>query len=111
MHSSPNSRPRRRVMAALVLGFLIASANGSYNTQASELEEISTNVVLLDRTLALYGPEAHSARIALKQAVTAAHEGLWGLERRPGLSNRRAKGTPYRRPKGTPLVAACAGSP
>jgi Protein of unknown function (DUF4239) len=64
-------------MAALVLGLLIASANSSYNTQASELEEISANTVQLDRTLVLYGPEAHSTRIALKQTVTAVHERLW----------------------------------
>jgi Na+/H+ antiporter NhaC len=66
-------------MAALVLSLLIASANSSYNTQASELEEASTNIVQFDRTLALYGPETRSIRIALKQAVIAVHERLWSL--------------------------------
>src|SRR5882724_3686635 len=45
-------------MAALVLGLLVASAKGSYDAPSSELTQISANIVLLDRILAHYGPEA-----------------------------------------------------
>jgi hypothetical protein len=44
-------------MAALVLGLLVASAKNFYDTQSSDLTQLSANVVLLDRVLAHYGPE------------------------------------------------------
>ncbi len=44
-------------MAALVLGLLVASAKNFYDTQSSELTQLSANVILLDRVLAHYGPE------------------------------------------------------
>jgi hypothetical protein len=56
-------------MAALVLGLLIASAKSSFDTQNSELTEASSRIVLLDRVLAHYGPEAKEARDALRSAV------------------------------------------
>ena len=43
-------------MTALVLGLLVASAKSYYDTQSSELTEMSAKIVLLDRVLAHYGP-------------------------------------------------------
>jgi hypothetical protein len=56
-------------MAALVLGLLIASAKSSFDTQNAELTEMSSRVVLLDRILAHYGPEAKEARDVLRSSV------------------------------------------
>jgi hypothetical protein len=56
-------------LAALVLGLLIASAKTSFDTQNVELTEMSSRVVLLDRILAHYGPEANEARIELRSSV------------------------------------------
>jgi hypothetical protein len=56
-------------MTALVLGLLIASAKGSYDTQSTELTEMSAKIVLLDRVLAHYGPEAKEPRDLLRGAV------------------------------------------
>jgi hypothetical protein len=56
-------------MAALVLGLLIASAKSSFDTQNAEVTEVSSRIVLLDRVLARYGPEAKEARDALRSAV------------------------------------------
>ena len=42
-------------MAALVLGFLTASAKSSYDTRRSELTQIAANVILIDRVMAHYG--------------------------------------------------------
>jgi hypothetical protein len=56
-------------MAALVLGLLIASAKSSYDTQSAELTDMSSKIVLLDRVLAHYGPEAKEARDLLHAAV------------------------------------------
>jgi hypothetical protein len=49
-------------MSALVLGLLIASAKGSYDTQRSEVTQMSADIVQLDRVLAHYGPQAKEAR-------------------------------------------------
>ena len=57
-------------MATLVLSLLIASANSSYDRQSSELKALSANIILLDRTLKLYGPGAKEARDGLRDAIT-----------------------------------------
>jgi hypothetical protein len=49
-------------MAALVLALLIASANSYHDLQNTEVTELSSDFVLLDRTLARYGPETKEAR-------------------------------------------------
>jgi hypothetical protein len=56
-------------MAALVLGLLIASAKGSFDTQSNELTDMSSRIVLLDRVLAHYGPETKDARDDLRSSV------------------------------------------
>jgi hypothetical protein len=64
-------------IAALVLGLLIASAKGSYDTQSSQVQHITADVVLLDRLLAQYGPEAHPIRELLRQAMDPLVERIW----------------------------------
>jgi hypothetical protein len=49
-------------MSALVLGLLVASAKGAFDTRSNQLVQTSPNMILLDRTLARYGPEAAQAR-------------------------------------------------
>jgi hypothetical protein len=56
-------------MSALVLGLLIATAQSSYNTRRSEFTQMSANIILLDRVLAHYGPEANTVRDLLRRAV------------------------------------------
>jgi hypothetical protein len=59
-------------ISALVLGLLIASAKSSFDTQNSEITELSSRIVLLDRVLAHYGPEAKEARDLLRSAAVRA---------------------------------------
>ena len=61
-------------MAALVLGLLIASAKSSLDTQNSELTEMSSRIVLVDRVLAHYGPEAKQVRDELHSSVLRSFE-------------------------------------
>ncbi len=56
-------------LAALVLGLLTASAKSSLDTQNTELTEMSSKIVMLDRVLAHYGPDAQEARIQLRRAI------------------------------------------
>jgi hypothetical protein len=56
-------------LAALVLGLLTASAKSSLDTQNTELTEMCSKIVMLDRVLAHYGPDAQQARIQLRRAI------------------------------------------
>lgn len=64
-------------MTALVLGLLIGSANSSYQSQRSEFERMSANLMLLDFTLAHYGPEAKEARALLHRTIALTFERIW----------------------------------
>jgi hypothetical protein len=64
-------------IAALVLGLLIASANSTYQTQSSQIQQLTANVVLLDSTLAQYGAETDMARNLLRRAVAAMADRIW----------------------------------
>jgi hypothetical protein len=63
-------------MAALVLGLLIASAKSSFDTQSAELTEMSSKLILLDRVLAHYGPEAHESRDLVRAAAARTLDGM-----------------------------------
>lgn len=67
-------------MAAIALGLLIASAKTSFDTQNVELTEMSSRVILLDRVLAHYGPEAKEARSALRSSVVHTLDRLYSKD-------------------------------
>jgi hypothetical protein len=64
-------------MAALVLGLLIASANESYGAQKNELIAVAAKIGLIDRGLALYGPDAQTSRDLLRGDLDIAVKQLW----------------------------------
>jgi hypothetical protein len=68
-------------MAALVLGLVVSSAAGSYFAQRNVLTEMSAKAVLLDRILALYGPEAKDLRDDLRNEITGILDEMWPEER------------------------------
>ena len=70
-------------MAALVLGLMIASAKSSYEAQRTGFEQLAANLILLDNTLARFGPEAGAARAQLRRTVAAALDRIWPEEGRP----------------------------
>jgi Protein of unknown function (DUF4239) len=83
-HLSADSKDTVRIgmsligtLTALVLGLLIASAKSYYDTQSSELTEMSAKVVLLDRVLSHYGPETKEDRDLLRNAIDRMLEELW----------------------------------
>lgn len=70
-------------MAALLLGLLVASAKSSYDRQGDGISEMAGKIMLLDRILAHYGPEAAEARASLRRAAESFTERLWGPSVRP----------------------------
>ncbi len=64
-------------LAALVLGLLIASAKSSFDAQRTGLQQLSTNIILLDRSLKHYGPETKEIRERLRITVNLLIELHW----------------------------------
>jgi hypothetical protein len=64
-------------LTALVLGLLVASAKGTYDTQNSAVKQLSANVILLDRALARYGSETKELRELLRRAFTLTLHRIW----------------------------------
>lgn len=64
-------------MSALLIGLLISSAHGSYNTLRSEVIQMSAKIALLDRALELYGPEAAGSRAQLRAVVEDSVHRIW----------------------------------
>jgi hypothetical protein len=64
-------------IAALVLGLLIASAKGSFDTRSNQVKQLTANVILLDNLLGQYGSEATSVRKLLRGALNPIADRLW----------------------------------
>ena len=58
-------------LAALVLGLLVASAKANYDRVSDEVTHAAVSVMLLDRTLAQYGPQTNETRGLLREAVAS----------------------------------------
>ena len=54
-------------MTALILSLLIASAHTFFDTQRGEIQQMGVNVLLMDQSLAGYGPESMPTRLKLKE--------------------------------------------
>ena len=74
-------------MTALLLGLLVSSAKNSFDTARSEVIQMSAKIALLNRVLALYGPQTADARRALRESVAEAVHRTWpeGGRRPPSL--------------------------
>lgn len=65
------------MLAALVMGLLIGTGAASYITRRNQLAQMAVNIVLLDRGLGRYGPEAREARELLRRAVAFELQRTW----------------------------------
>ena len=61
-------------ITALVLGLLVSSAKGTFDTINDGIKQSSAKLILLDRILAQYGPEAQGIRDQMKRSLTASLE-------------------------------------
>jgi len=64
-------------MSALLLGLLVSSAKGTYDTCRKEVVQIAAKVTYLDRVLTLYGPEAAGARDSFRSGVLEVVNNIW----------------------------------
>src|SRR5258707_6339623 len=65
------------LIAALVLGLLIGAAKSSFETQSTQVKQITANLILLDSILAQYVPEAIPIRQHMRNAVGPFADRLW----------------------------------
>ena len=68
-------------IAALVLGLLISSAKSTFDTQSSQVKQITTDIILLDTLLAEYGREALPLRREIRSAIGPFVDRLWHEKR------------------------------
>src|SRR5262249_9153970 len=67
-------------MRALVVGLLPPSAQRSFDTRNAELNELWSNVILIDHQLAHYGPETREARDLLRRYTALKIDAIWRTE-------------------------------
>jgi hypothetical protein len=68
-------------VTALVLGLLVSSAKSSFDAMNTRITQASATVIILDRTLAEYGPEAKKVREQLRRSVERIVHEIWPEER------------------------------
>ena len=66
------------LLLALVLGLLIWTAYGVFNTQQTELQLLSARALEFDLELTQYGPDATHGRELMRTDLVWAHEQFWG---------------------------------
>jgi hypothetical protein len=69
-------------MSALVLGLLVSSAKGAYDTERSEVIQMAAKVTFLGRVLDAYGPEAAGVRAQLRETMEQGIRQMWPGEMR-----------------------------
>ena len=78
------------VMTSLVLGLMITSAKSRFDAVNQDVHSYATELILLDRMLFLYGPEAGEPRQKLRAYAERAANGHWTAE--GGLSDKTSEG-------------------
>ncbi len=88
-------------LSALILGLLVSSAKGTFDTVGSEITLAASKIVLLDRVLANYGPATKDVRELLHRNTAAGIEMVWP-EQKTAVSGMTA----FERANGMELVQA-----
>jgi hypothetical protein len=68
-------------MTGLVLGMLVSSAKTYYDGQKNIVAAMSSEVIILNNSLAVFGPEADPARIEARHFVEGAVDRIWPHEK------------------------------
>src|SRR4051812_27708050 len=66
-------------LAALVLCLLVASAKSSFDARNEEVKQSATRLVVLDRTLRQFGPQAKEARDLIRELTQQRIDRRWNL--------------------------------
>jgi hypothetical protein len=72
------------LITALVVGLLVATAKGKFDTAIQTTEALASKLMLINRELMRFGPEANDARELLRKYTVARIEATWPSEARAG---------------------------
>jgi hypothetical protein len=67
-------------VSGLLLGLLINSAHGKFETQRMQVKHLASDIILMDQLLVRYGPEAQVARQLLRASLLPLADEIWGKE-------------------------------
>jgi hypothetical protein len=67
-------------MSALVLGLLVTSVKGAYDSRRGEVIQMAAKVAFIDRVLKAYGPESDGIRRQFREMVEEDTRRLWPQE-------------------------------
>jgi hypothetical protein len=81
-------------MTALILGLVTASAKTAFDAEDTGVHVAAGNAILLDRTLASYGPETRALRKQMREALAARITETWSDGRLADATMDRATGLP-----------------
>lgn len=81
------------VIAALVLGLLISTARDTLSAADAAVRSFSADLIQIDQTLKLYGPETEPIRDLLRRYAVAATTGDWAQSGRDFLDAQRRPGS------------------
>lgn len=79
------------VTTSLVLGLLLNSSKNTFESIDRSVHAFATDLILLDRSLRQYGPEAAQVRVRLAAYVRQAVSGTWPAQGPPVLDDRAAE--------------------
>jgi hypothetical protein len=98
-------------IVALVLGLLIGASRASFDTQSTQVNQITANLILLDSLLAQYGADALPIRQHMRRAVGPFADRLWREKQVTSIGPFQAnRGYPEAlRADGRPKVTAITG--
>jgi len=68
-------------LTALVLGLLVSSAKSSFDAMNTAIASAGAKIIMFDRILANYGPEANEVRHELHETVAGAINRIWSSKK------------------------------
>jgi hypothetical protein len=68
------------ILVALVVGLLISSTKSSFEDKDAEMSRMAARAILLDRTMAQYGPETQQIRDRFRGIFAARIAQIWPEE-------------------------------
>lgn len=84
IHFAPEAKDTIRLaiglvvtMTGLVLGMLVSSAKTFYDEEKNQVAEMSSQIILMDELLGVYGPETKQARVEARGFVEDAADRVW----------------------------------
>jgi hypothetical protein len=82
------------LIAALVLGLLVATAKNKFDSTNQETEQFAAKLMLINRELVNFGPEANDARTLLRKYAIARIAATWPAE--PGAKPQPGDPPPWK---------------